>query len=124
MAKGQKRVFQRKAFIFELNNLSQMFIFILNIALEATVLKIEVLMLHIFLMKNKKGKILKSMIFSDVIFHDQNGYSEEISLVMYHLKTNFLLRNIFFCKIAELYLILSVFCTNVATDLKKYCQQA
>ena len=49
---------------------------------------------YIFFIKNK-FKSYKAVIFSDVTFHDQNGYSEEKSPVTYHLKTNFLLRNIF-----------------------------
>ena len=57
------------------------------------------------------------MIFSDVTFHDQNGYSEEKSPVTYHLKTNFLLRNIFPINL-HLFIKFCLFCMNVATDLK------
>ena len=56
------------------------------------------------------------MIFSDVTFHDQNGYSEEKSPVTYHLKTNFLLRNIFPVNLHN-FIKFSLFCVNVATDL-------
>ena len=59
----------------------------------ATVLKnLSFYASYIFLMKNLK---FKSVIFFDVTFHDQNGYSEAKSPMTYHLKSNFLLRSIF-----------------------------
>ena len=57
------------------------------------------------------------MIFSDVTFHDQTGYSEEKSPVTYYLKTNFLLRNIFPVNL-HICIKFYLFCMNVATDLK------
>ena len=62
-----------------------MFIFILNhapILCGYCVEKWKFLCFTYFL--DEKLKILKSMIFSDVTFHDQNGYSEEKSPVTYY----------------------------------------
>ena len=73
-------------------------------------------MLHIFF--NEKLKI-QPMIFLNVTFHDQNRYSEGKSPVIYHLKTNFLHRNIFPVNLQN-FIKLCVFYTNVATDLKNY----
>ena len=56
------------------------------------------------------------MIFSDVTFHEQNGYSEENSPVTYHLKTNFLLSNIFPVNLQN-YIKFCPICMNVATDI-------
>ena len=56
------------------------------------------------------------MIFSDVTFYDQNGYSEEQSPVTYYLKTNFLLRNIFPVNLQN-FNKFCLFWTGVATDL-------
>ena len=62
-----------------------MFIFILNhapILLGYCVEKLKFLCFIYFF--GEKLKIEKSMIFSDVTFHEQNGYSEEKSPVTYY----------------------------------------